>query len=157
MMVDDVYLFVFLCLLGYRYHQHQDTQNKIKNHNWASPLRAFFVCILSSRPVKDAVQAWEMKPMMWVFEGSKGLDADTEMLISLRNEMGETLKWIDKVLPMGSSGGSHDFNKVLSKLRHLYPGMKAGARTWYSLVVYEYKIGQDMSYNTNTTDTDTTR
>ena len=118
--------------------------------------KPFLFASFSSRPVKDAVQTWEMKPVMWVFEGSKDVDADTEMLISLRNEMGETLKSVDKVLCMGSSGGSHDFNRVLSELRHLHSGMKAGAPTWYSLVVYECINRQDMSCY-NTTDADTTR
>lgn len=65
-----------------------------------------------------------MESVMWVFSNSEDVDADTKMLLDLRSELGEGLKFADKVITFDC--GVPAFKTMCSELRQQILGAKAG-------------------------------
>lgn len=50
------------------------------------------------RSVKDCAKAWQMEPVLWMFQDSQEVDSDVEMMLECRNQFIEDFKHAEKLL-----------------------------------------------------------
>ena len=77
-------------------------------HSWPSPS--------VRRPVKQHAHAWDMKDVMWMFDNSDDVEADTKLLLQLRNEVTEACRSAEKIGSMLEAVPANDHGQKLRKL-----------------------------------------
>ncbi|CAE7249277.1 unnamed protein product, partial [Symbiodinium sp. KB8] len=71
---------------------------------------------LKYRPVKHHAQGWDMKDVMWMFDNSEEVDADTKLLLQLRSEVTETCKSAEKIGSVLEAVPANEHGQKLRKL-----------------------------------------